>query len=190
MVHCASSEGRQGTPPTIASFHSPTPISPGGVPCLLSCPWSQCCPSLWPHLEIETEGPIPGTALTWPQAWVGKVGRRSRAVRELTHNVHPHSLAQSCPYWRVFVPRTGVSRPSQCDARERAVLSGRGLYPLVPPPNFTVLLPAWAPSSLESPPDVPLPPHCFPNEIFMKSFCLLAEKPPRLPHLPEGPGSE
>lgn len=103
-------------------------------------------------------------------------------TRELTHDVHPHSLAHSCPHWQVFVPGTGEVGLSQCGDRERAALSSRGQCPThclcISQSCFLRGLPApWRVL-----PDVPRPTRCFPNEIFMQSFCLLTEKPLRLPH--------
>lgn len=64
----------------------------------------------------------------------------------------------------------------------QVTLSSRGqclcsllLAPLLP--NFTVLLPAWAPSSRETPARCSSrTPHCICNEIFMEPFCLLTEE--------------
>ena len=88
------------------------------------------------------------------------------------------------------MPKTGVDDPSH-------VVTGRELPSVVeahsPSYHLRISQPCFLrglPAPWRVPPDVPRPPHCFPNEIFMKSFCLLTEKPLQLPYLPEGPGSE
>lgn len=55
-IHCTSSNGRPGRPQPQPHSTAQTPSSAGGLLCFLRLPWSQSCPSLWPHLEIQ--GPL------------------------------------------------------------------------------------------------------------------------------------
>lgn len=111
----------------------------------------------------------------------GESGQRELCcggTRELIRDVSPHGLAHSCPHRQVFVHGTGAGGLSRCGDGERSALSGRGRRHRISPSYLLHGLPApW-----RALPDVPWSTHCFPNEIFMQSFCLLTEKPLRLPH--------